>query len=131
MKRRLVLILSLVIFLFIIDSNPIFGQKIIEYKGDTLIVITPQNVKTMNSIIVERNYLEKEVSILNEINLLKDSTILEQEKIIQTNQESLLQIKDKNNLIIQEQAYSWKKKAWKWSGVSAVAGIILGIILTR
>ena len=131
MKRKLKLILCLMVLLFFKGNNFIFGQRIIEYKGDTLIVITPQNVATMNSIIVERDYLEKEVFILNDLNILKDSTIKEQKQIISFTEESLLQTKAKNELVIQEQAYTWKKRVWTWSGVSATVGLILGILLAK
>lgn len=131
MKRRLKLILCLMVLLFFKGNNFIFGQRIIEYKGDTLIVITPQNVATMNSIIVERDYLEKEVFILNDLNILKDSTIKEQKQIISFTEESLLQTKAKNELVVQEQAYTWKKRVWTWSGVSATVGLILGILLAK
>lgn len=119
------------VLLFFKGNNFIFGQRIIEYKGDTLIVITPQNVATMNSIIVERDYLEKEVFILNDLNILKDSTIKEQKQIISFTEESLLQTKAKNELVVQEQAYTWKKRVWTWSGVSATVGLILGILLAK
>ena len=131
MKRGIRLILCLIILLFFKGSGYLYGQRIIEYKGDTLIVITPQNVATMNSIIVERNYLEEEVSILNSLNILKDSTIKEQQQIILIAEESLLQTKKKNELAIQEQAYTWKKKTYTWSGISAAAGLILGVLLAK
>ncbi len=130
MKRGLKLILCLIILLFI-KGNNLFGQRIIEYKGDTLIVITPQNVITMNSIIVERDYLEKEVFILNDLNNIKDSTIQKQKQIISITEESLSQTKTRNELIIQEQAYKWKKEVWTWSGVSAAVGLVLGVLLAK
>lgn len=130
MRIRLKLIVCLIVLLFFNKSN-VFGQKIIEYRGDTLIVITPQNVATINSIIVERNYLEKEISVLNDLNLLKDSMIYDQKLIIATADESLVQMKKKNELVIQKQAYSYKKKVWTWSGISASFGLILGILLSN
>ena len=130
MKNRIKLILCLIILLFF-KGTSLFGQKIIEYKGDTMIVISPHNVMTMNSIIVERNYLEKEVLLLDSLNTLKDSTILEQKQIIRMNEESLLKTNEKNNLIIQELAYSWKRKAWTQSGFFAIGGIILGVLLAK
>lgn len=129
---RIILRLILItILLFFNYNSSVLGQKIIEYKGDTLIVITPQNVATMNSIIVERNYLKKEVSILNDLNSLKDSTIQKQEQVILITEESLLQTRIKNELVIQEQVYEWKKKVHTWSGISVSIGLILGILITR
>ena len=130
MRSRIKLILCLIILLFF-KGTSLFGQKIIEYRGDTLVVISPHNVTTMNSIIVERNYLEKEVLLLDSLNTLKDSTILEQKQIIKMNEESLLKTNEKNNLIIQELAYNWKKKAWTQSSFFAIGGIILGVLLAK
>ena len=130
MRNRIKLILCLIILLFF-KGTSLFGQKIIEYKGDTMIVISPHNVMTMNSIIVERNYLEKEVLLLDSLNTLKDSTILEQKQIIKMNEESLLKTNEKNNLIIQELSYNWKRKAWTQSGFFAIGGIILGVLLAK
>ena len=130
MRNRINLILCLIILLFF-KGTSLFGQKIIEYKGDTMIVISPHNVMTMNSIIVERNYLEKEVFLLDSLNTLKDSTILEQKQIIKMNEESLLKTNEKNNLIIQELAYNWKRKAWTQSGFFAIGGIIIGVLLAK
>ena len=130
MRNRINLILCLIILLFF-KGTSLFGQKIIEYKEDTMIVISPHNVMTMNSIIVERNYLEKEVLLLDSLNTLKDSTILEQKQIIKMNEESLLKTNEKNNLIIQELAYNWKRKAWTQSGFFAIGGIIIGVLLAK
>ena len=131
MKRFLKLILCLIITLFSFGNTNLFGQKIIEYKGDTLIVITPKNVATMNSIIIEREYLIEEVDILSTLVSVKDSIIMDQSDIIKISQESLLETKKRHNLVIQEQAVTWKKEVWKWSGISAGIGILVGILISR
>ena len=131
MRNWIKLILCLILLLFFREDNNLYGQRIIEYKGDTLIAITPQNVTTINSIIVERNYLEKEVLILNDLNNLKDSTIWKQNQIITTAEESILQLKKRNELVIQEQAYTQKRKIGTWSGISAGIGFLLGILLIK
>ena len=125
------LILCLIITLFSFGNTNLFGQKIIEYKGDTLIVITPKNVATMNSIIIEREYLIEEVDILSTLVSVKDSIIMDQSDIIKISQESLLETKKRHNLVIQEQAVTWKKEVWKWSGISAGIGILVGILISR
>ena len=64
----------LLVFLFL---YPILGasQEIVKYKNDTLIMITPNNLKTINSIIVDRDFLEKELNLSNQIKFQKDSII--------------------------------------------------------
>ena len=131
MKRFLKLILCLTIVLFSCGNTNLFGQKIIEYKGDTLIVITPKNIATINSIIVEREYLIDEVDILSNMVSIKDSIITDQSNIIRVNQESLIAAKKQHNLVIQEQAVTWKKEVWKWSGISAGIGVLVGILISR
>ena len=131
MKRSLKLILCLIIALFSFGNTNLFGQKIVEYKGDTLIVVTPKNVATINSIIVEREYLIEEIDILSTLVSVKDSIIMDQSDIIKISQESLLETKKHNDLVIQEQAVTWKKEVWKWSGISAGIGILIGILISR
>lgn len=125
------MILCLTIVLFSCGNTNLFGQKIIEYKGDTLIVITPKNIATINSIIVEREYLIDEVDILSNMVSIKDSIITDQSNIIRVNQESLIAAKKQHNLVIQEQAVTWKKEVWKWSGISAGIGVLVGILISR
>ena len=125
------LILCLIIALFSFGNTNLFGQKIVEYKGDTLIVVTPKNVATINSIIVEREYLIEEIDILSTLVSVKDSIIMDQSDIIKISQESLLETKKHNDLVIQEQAVTWKKEVWKWSGISAGIGILIGILISR
>lgn len=125
------MILCLIIALFSFGNTNLFGQKIVEYKGDTLIVVTPKNVATINSIIVEREYLIEEIDILSTLVSVKDSIIMDQSDIIKISQESLLETKKHNDLVIQEQAVTWKKEVWKWSGISAGIGILIGILISR
>ena len=101
------------------------------YQATTAATTSFKNKGVTDLMIAAENYLEKEVFILNDLNVLKDSTIKEQQNIILITEESLLQTKKKNELVIQEQAYTWKKKVWTWSGVSAAAGLILGILLAK
>ena len=133
MKRTLrIIIYTLILLLLKGDSNA-YGQKIIEYSGDTLVAITPNQLETINSIIVERKYLVEELSIADEINELMDSTIKEQELIIKYGQNLLKGETEKHALEIQEQAYQlksdYRKKLFSWTGVSLGFGLILGLLL--
>lgn len=108
-----------------------YGQRIIEYRGDTLIVVTPKTIATMNAIIVDREYLEEEVIVLSEMVTVKDSIILDQTKIIEVKEKSLLETKKYHDLQIHENAVTWKKQVWKWSGISAGVGVLLGFLISR
>lgn len=131
MKRVLMYIICLILLLLLRGDSNLYCQNIIEYKGDTLITITPQNLATINSIIVEREYLEEELYILSELNDLKDSTISEQESIIKFGQNQLLRTEERHALEIQTEAYSWRRKVYTWSGISAALGLILGILVAK
>ena len=136
MKRIMKIILCLLILLFLKgDSCAIYGQKIIEDNGDTLILITPANVQTMNSIIIERQYLIEEILLMSELNEVKDSLIKDQGEIIKIGQNILKEEKDKHSLEIQEQAISlkasYKRDLEKWVSISGIIGLILGILLGK
>lgn len=133
MKRILrVIIYVLILFLFKGDSNA-YGQKIIEYSGDTLVAITQEQLGTINSIIVEREYLIEELSLADEMNELMDSMIKEQEEIIKYGQRLLKDETEKHVLEIQDQAYQLKSeyrgKLFSWASVSLGFGLILGLLL--
>jgi hypothetical protein len=117
--------------IIIILSIPLYSQRILEYNGDTLIAITPKNLATINSIITERKYLEKEVEILSKTVELQKATIIDQREIIKTEAESKSILEEKHSLKIKEQAYKWRKKTIRWSCISASIGLVMGIIITN
>lgn len=117
--------------LVLILSFPSYSQRILEYNGDTLIAITPENLATINTMITERNYLEKEVKILSKTIELQKATIIDQREIIKTEGESKSILEEKHSLKIQEQAYTWRKKTIRWSCISAGIGLVIGIIITN
>ena len=133
MKRTLRIIIYALILLLLKGDSNVYGQKIIEYSGDTLIAITPGQLEIVNSIIVEREYLIEELSVADEINKLMDSTIKEQEQVIKYNQTLLRGETEKHALEIQEQAYQLKSdyrgKLFSWTSVSLGFGMILGLLL--
>lgn len=128
-------IILCLLILLLLRCDSVFGQKIIEYNGDTVITITPENVRTMNSIIVEREYLIDELCVLSELNEIKDSLIKDQEEIIKIGKTIIKEEKDKHDLEIQKQAVelnsSYKKKLNKWVSISGIVGLILGILLGK
>lgn len=127
-----IIIYILILFLFKGDSN-LYSQRIIKYSGDTLIAITPEQLGSINSIIIEREYLLEELEIIDEMNKLMDSTIIEQNKIIRYGQDILRKENEKHELEIQEQAYQLKReysgKLFSWTGISLGFGLVLGLLL--
>lgn len=82
----------ILLFIFLISSIVLYSQEIIEYKGDTVIAISQENLKTINSIIVEYE------SNKEELNLYKKSSLMD----------SVL-IQDLKNTIIEKDSLSEKK----------------------
>lgn len=77
-----------IIFFFIAVLNS-FSQEVIEYKGDTVIAISQNDLKTINSIIVEYEYTVKELDLRKQqflvdsaLLIAKDSIILEKDFIL-------------------------------------------------
>lgn len=126
-------ILCLLILLLLRGDSNAYGQRIIEYDGDTLVALTLENVHTVNSIITEREYLIEEVSVLSELNEVKDTMILELEELVEYGQNIIKTEKEKHSLEIQEQSIALKKEKRKaifsYSGLSLGLGFLLGIIL--
>lgn len=137
MKIALKIIICFVILLLFNTRTQ--AQSIVEIDGDTLVLITRENVNTINSIITEREYLIEEVSVLSELNDIKDSIICDQDSIISIGQKILIQETERFDLEIQTQAIEIKREAEKkmkhrvrqWSGISALIGVILGFIIAN
>ena len=130
MKRKQIRYYYLItLLMFLCPQSNIFGQKIIECGKDTFITISPQNLATINSIIVERDYLQEELEIMISLNNLKDLTIADQKEIIKSKEESINQSKKYNSLVLQDKEFLWKKRTITWAGISATFGLILGILI--
>lgn len=79
MKKNIkCLFLILFFFSFIFNS---FSQELITTGKDTLIVISPKNLKTINSIIIERKYLKREINLMDSIISGKNNIIQDLYKI--------------------------------------------------
>lgn len=57
MKKYILLVILM------ITSILSYSQEVIEYKGDTLVAITPQNLKTINTIITEYEFTKEELNL--------------------------------------------------------------------
>ena len=66
----------LLVILFFIAIFNSYSQEIIEYKGDTVIAITPQDLRTINTIIVEYECNLKELDLRKQQNLVDSALIV-------------------------------------------------------
>lgn len=126
----------LLVFLFL---YPILGasQEIVKYKNDTLIMITPNNLKTINSIIVDRDFLEKELNLSNQIKFQKDSIIKLKTKEL-TIKDSIIDsfnnivfLKDEQIENIRVENKKEKRKKISVGIGSGVLGLLLGLLIVR
>ena len=119
------LLLSLLPFI------PVEAQEIIEHKGDTMIVISPSNLKTMNSIIVDLEDSKKIIG-LQEVIIKNDSIVKQERDSIILNQLSIIDKQEKyytesintleKNLRIE------KRKKTIWTSALGLVAVIFGAI---
>lgn len=122
----------LTVFMSVIFS---YSQEIIEYKGDTAVVISPENLKTINSIIVEHESTLKELDLYKE-SLLVDSAIIANKDSIILSKNDIIIKKDQfytesmKNLVVSLENEKRKHRKTKYilGGTGAVA-IVVSIIL--
>lgn len=73
----------IIILIFILVSwVNCFSQEIITYKGDTLIALSPKDVKTINAVFVEHGYFKKEIELYKKSFLVDSALISYQDSII-------------------------------------------------
>lgn len=76
MKKYILLVILMLV------SLASFSQEIIEYNGDTLIAITPKDLGTINSIIVDYELTQKELNLYKELSVVDSVTICAKDSII-------------------------------------------------
>lgn len=107
------------------------AQEIVEHKGDTLITITPENLKTVNSIIVDLEN-SKEIIGIQERMIFEDSIIkIQKDSIINYQRE--IQLKKDDYYInsiqgLQDSLKKEKRKKKLWTGILGSVAVILGAL---
>jgi dethiobiotin synthetase len=121
-------------------SQENYPKKIV-FERDTVVVITPRQLGTINGIITERNYLLQELSLTKLILEDKNKILLNQEAQI-GNYNSIvtsyqLQI-DNLNKVAFEQQDLWtqerkklRKRNWTIGGICLGVGIVGGLFLAK
>lgn len=132
MKKLTSLLFFVALFFF--PSSFLRGQEIIEHNGDTLITITPGEVKTMNSIIVDLER-SKDIISLQKKMILEDSIVAVRKDSIMVVQKEL-QLKKEDYYIssIQGLEKSLKKEKRKrkiWAGILGSVAVILGVLAIK
>lgn len=129
-------LIALLVLLFFIPLYS-YGQEIIELEGDTMVTISQGQLKTINSIIVDKEYTSKENILLDSLVLQKDSVI----SILTKNYEIKDSIVSRYLRVIdfQEDRIDGLEKSIKkekirkvgWGIGGGIVGIILGILVAK
>lgn len=123
-----------IIYILLLSLLPIVkvgAQEIVEHKGDTLITITPENLKTINSIIVDLEN-SKEIIGIQERMIFEDSIIkIQKDSIINYQRE--IQLKKDDYYInsiqgLQDSLKKEKRKKKLWTGILGSVAVILGAL---
>ena len=123
-----------IIYILLLSLLPIVkvgAQEIVEHKGDTLITITPENLKTINSIIVDLENSKKIMGIQERM-IFEDSIIkIQKDSIINYQRE--IQLKKDDYYInsiqgLQDSLKKEKRKKKLWTGILGSVAVILGAL---
>lgn len=107
------------------------AQEIIEHKGDIMIVISPNNLKTINSIIIDLEDSKKIINLQNKI-IKNDSIVKSERDSIIVNQTNII---DKQNKYYTESINNLEKTLKKekikktvWTSALGLVAVIFGTI---
>ena len=108
----------------------LYSQEIIEHRGDTMIVISPTNLKTINSIIIDLESSEKIINLQKNL-IIEDSIKISNLDSIVYHQRSIIRKKEDyyvrsiNNLerVIKKE----KRKNKIWTCTLSLVAVVLGV----
>ena len=116
-------------FFFILGVG---AQEIIEHNGDTLITITPNNLKTINCIIAEFEYNNKQIKLYKEI-IFQDSLLISNKDSVIRATNQIMETKEKyyqdTAVQLQNEIKKEKKKRTLWTSILGGVAAIFGILL--
>ena len=96
---KVILVISLVFFF----GETSRAQRVMTVNGDTIVAITPRNLRTINGILVDYEAIKKQVS-------LKDS-IISLDSVMLVRKDSIILFKDKEKeLMVREFDLEMKKQ---------------------
>lgn len=125
--KKILCLLYLLVFSFL----TIKGQEIIEHKGDTLITISPTELKTINCIIVDLENTKDRLNLYKRI-IKEDSLLINKKDSILVIQNQIMTKKENyyinTVLSLQNNLKREKKKRKIWTGVLSGVAAILGIL---
>ena len=120
---KAILILSLVFFF----GETSRAQKVMKIDGDTIVAITPKNLRTINGILVDYEAIKKQ-------GLLKDS-IISLDSVMLEKKDSIILFQNKEKeLMVREfdlEMKKQKKNIILGGGIGVIIGILMGLLLGK
>ncbi len=124
-----------ILLVFILVSSFLRSQEVIEYRGDTLISISPKDLVTINTVFTKYSFVKKELDLYKSLHSVDSVLILTKDSILESTKSVYLEKEDYymrsietlENLIEKEKK---KHKITKGILVSS-ALVILGVILSN
>lgn len=128
------IIRSLLLFLWAIFSSVLHcnSQEIIEYKGDTVVILSPKALKTINTIIVENEYNKKELLLYKNIVSVDSVLISSKDSIIESQSIIMSRKEDYYTKSIEGLTKSLKKERREkelYTGILSGVAVFLGILI--
>ena len=115
--------------------------KVEVIEGDTLVALKLYQIKQINSIIVDRDFLRQEVSLLNDLTNTQNRIILNKDSQIQKYQETIASYETsvsnlESSVNLQEQQlrnYSRKVlgRGFLIGGGCIIVGVVVGFLIAR
>ena len=128
-KYIIILILTLISW---VNS---FSQEIITYKGDTLVALSPEKIRTINAVFVEHDYFKKEIELYKKSFSVDSALISYQDSIIRV-KDIIIDKKDSyfTDLVRDlETTISEERKKYRLTrtllGTTGTISVIFGIII--
>ena len=119
------------LLLSLVSWSGLYSQEIIEHRGDTMIVISPNNLKTINSIIIDLES-SKEIIKLQRGIISEDSVKMNNLDSIISYQSIMIRKKDdyyinsiKN---LEKNLRAEKRRKTLWTSILGSVAVILGVI---
>ena len=120
---KVILVISLVFFF----GETSRAQRVMTVNGDTIVAITPRNLRTINGILVDYEAIKKQVS-------LKDS-IISLDSVMLVRKDSIILFKDKEKeLMVREfdlKIKKQKRNIFIGGGIGILVGILTGLLIGK
>lgn len=115
--------------------------RIVAYEKDTVVLFTPFQVRQINSIVIERDILKEEISLLDSLSITQNMLILNKDSQIEKYQsiitsyeastQNLEAIIDERNRELKEYSRRSLRNSLLIGGGSLIVGLVVGFLIVK